>query len=345
MSTVDADAHVIETERTWDYMEGGDQRYRPVGITVPDASGHQKEYWLIDGHVFPRRSNIGADTNEGTREMTDIEGRLRHMDQLEVAIHVLYPTLFLRPVTNKPEVELALYRSYNRWLADIWQRGNGRLLWAAMAPTLDMDATLQELRWAKEHGAVAIFMRGVEHDRRLSDPYFFPLYEEASRLNLAIGIHSGNGNFDIHDFYAEEVGFAKFKLAVLGGFHSLVMDGVPKRFPHLRIGIIEISAQWVPYALHDLGMRFARQGRAFDRGNALRDNNIWVACQTDDDLPYVLKYAGEDNLIIGSDYGHADTSSELEALRRLRHSGEVSAPIIDKILDANARALYGLNPA
>lgn len=62
----------------------------------------------------------------------------------------------------------------------------------------------------------------------------------------------------------------------------------------------------------------------------------------DDDLPYVLQYAGEDNLVIGSDYGHADTSSELEPLRHLKQEGKVPPRVVDKILDDNARALYGL---
>ncbi|MBI2991762.1 MAG: amidohydrolase family protein, partial [Deltaproteobacteria bacterium] len=57
---------------------------------------------------------------------------------------------------------------------------------------------------------------------------------------------------------------------------------------------------------------------------------------------YVLNYAGEDNLVIGSDYGHADTASELEALRNLKRQGEVSPGVINKILDDNPRALYGL---
>ena len=34
MLSIDADAHVIETEKTWDYLEGTDRRYRPVPITV-----------------------------------------------------------------------------------------------------------------------------------------------------------------------------------------------------------------------------------------------------------------------------------------------------------------------
>ena len=46
--------------------------------------------------------------------------------------------------------------------------------------------------------------------------------------------------------------------------------------------------------------------------------------------------------MIGSDYGHNDTSSELEALRNLKQSGNVPGRVIDKILDDNARALYGL---
>ena len=56
----------------------------------------------------------------------------------------------------------------------------------------------------------------------------------------------------------------------------------------------------------------------------------------------MLEYAGEDNLVIGSDYGHDDSSSELKALRILRQDGSVSRRAIDKMLDDNARALYGL---
>ncbi len=74
----------------------------------------------------------------------------------------------------------------------------------------------------------------------------------------------------------------------------------------------------------------------------LRKNKIWVACQTDDDLPYVLKYSGDDMLVIGTDYGHNDTSSEILALRKLKEDGTIPTPVVNRILDDNARALYGL---
>jgi predicted TIM-barrel fold metal-dependent hydrolase len=74
----------------------------------------------------------------------------------------------------------------------------------------------------------------------------------------------------------------------------------------------------------------------------LKEKRVYVTCQTDDDLDYLLGYAGEDNLVIGTDYGHSDNASEIEALRKIRNEGKITARVIDKILDDNARALYGL---
>jgi predicted TIM-barrel fold metal-dependent hydrolase len=341
MPTIDADAHVLETDRTWDYMEPSEREFRPQIVATPDVEESGGECWLVDGRLHPKGRNVGADTPRESREMGDIEARIKHMDELGVTVQVLYPTVFLRPFTNRPEVEIALCRSYNRWLADIWRNGQGRLRWVVVLPLLSMEKALAEARFARENGACGIFIRGLEGERRLSDPYFYPLYEEASRLDMPVCVHSATGSFTVHDFFAPECGFSKFKLAVVGAFHSLVYEGVPERFPKLKLAFIEVSAQWVPYAMHDLARRFERRGER-PKKELLRENRIYVACQTDDDLAYVLRYAGEDNLVIGSDYGHADTASELDALRRLKQQGDVGPQAIDRILDDNPRRLYKL---
>ena len=67
-----------------------------------------------------------------------------------------------------------------------------------------------------------------------------------------------------------ECGFNKFKLAVVGSFHSLIFNKIPEKFPKTRWAFIEVSSQWVPYAIHDYARRFERsgsQGRQ-DRGAA-----------------------------------------------------------------------------
>jgi aminocarboxymuconate-semialdehyde decarboxylase len=337
---IDADAHVIENESTWDYMLESERPFKPRIVSSTNR-GASTDYLSIDGRLIPW-TNIGKDTPKAAREMTDLDARLGHMDELGVDVQVIYPTVFIFPCTRRPEVDLALSRSYNRWMADVFKKAPDRFGWVLVPPLLTMDRVLDELKFGKENGACGVFMRGLEGDRRLSDPYFFPLYEEAGRLDLPICVHSANGSMIVHDFFADDSGFCKFKLAVVGAFHSLIFDAIPQRFPKLRIGIIEVGAQWLPYAIHDLARRYARKAKRLDE-HLLEENRIYIACQTDDDLSYILEYAGEDNLVIGSDYGHADNASELAALKRLKDRGDVKPRVMDKILCSNPARLYGLS--
>jgi len=113
------------------------------------------------------------------------------MDSLNVGHQVLYPTLLLAEVTLHPALMVALCQSYNR-LAERCAESGGRLHWVAMMPLVDMPATLDEMRWAKEHGAVGVHKRAAEaNDRPASDSYFFPFYNLARELELPICMHTG----------------------------------------------------------------------------------------------------------------------------------------------------------
>jgi predicted TIM-barrel fold metal-dependent hydrolase len=345
--TIDSDAHVLENPYTWEFIEASHKKYAPLVVYGSEArtatSGNvQKEYWVIDNRLQPKEANVGLDTAQDSREMKDITGRLKHMDELKIDVQVLYPTVFLRPLTLNVECELALTKGYNRWLAEIAKKGNGRLPWVACPPLYSMDKVRAEMEWAKANGACGIFMRGLECERRLSDPYFEPLWEIAGDLDLALCLHSGTGAFQVHDFFAGDSGFSRFKLCVVSAFHELLWNDVPARFPKTRWGFVEVSSQWLPYVLNDLGLRFKRRGKRLSP-TVLKDNRMYVAVQVTDDLKQVVDLVGPDNLVVGTDYGHNDTSSEIEALRLIKTNGQLPTAVVDKILGDNARALYGLN--
>jgi len=76
--------------------------------------------------------------------------------------------------------------------------------------------------------------------------------------------------------------------------------------------------------------------------NVLREYNIYVTCESDDDLPYIIQNAGDDNIMIGTDYGHTDTSSQVDVMTLLRQRDDINQDTKDKILYHNPRALYGL---
>jgi predicted TIM-barrel fold metal-dependent hydrolase len=352
MGAIDADAHVIETVQTWSYLDESESRYTPqlmtqsFGASLLSNEGLAvRDFWVIEGKAHGKDRNVGTDTSQESREMLSVEARLGHMDALGIEIQVLYPTLFLRPVVQDADRERALCKSYNRWMGDLWRQGKGRLRWVAKPPLRLLERApervLEELEWSKNNGACGIFMRGLECERALGDPYFYPLWRMSGNLDLPVCIHSANGSFLHHDFFADDTTFTKFKLAVVGACHTLIEKELAKKFPRVRWGFVEVSAQWVPYVLNDLADRCRRKGLSFPI-DALAANNIWVACENTDDLPYVLSHAGEDRLMIGTDYGHHDPSSELNAIHLIRKDHRITTTTAQKILETNPRAFYGL---
>ena len=122
---------------------------------------------------------------------------------------------------------------------------------------------------------------------------------------------------------------------------GLIMSEIPQVFPNLRWGFIEASSQWVPWIYLESENRYQAAGREFPK-DLFEEYGIYVTCQTNDDIPYVLKYSGEGNLVIGTDYGHTDPSSEMDAILDLKKMDDVSQERKDNILYHNPKALYGL---
>lgn len=281
-------------------------------------------------------------TTEAMRTMSDVEGRLKHMDQLKVDVQILFPTsMVLGQITPKREVEVALCRSYNRWMADVSSVDSRRLRWIATPPLMDIKESIAQMEWAKEHGAVGIRVRGFEGDRLCSDPYFFPVYEAAGEMGLAVTFHAGNAN-PAYASLSSGSAWAANKVPVMSAFQNLCYYEVPAKFPKVNWGFIEAAASWVPYMLIDLERRMVRDGKTPLTKTPLKDLNFFVASQTNDDFQNIIQYAGEDNLVIGSDYGHSDTSSELEALKNFEELSGLSHDVCKKICEDNPAVLFGL---
>jgi predicted TIM-barrel fold metal-dependent hydrolase len=279
------------------------------------------------------------------RELEDVPGRLAHMDAMGVDVQVIFPTFFIRYNTANAEAEWALSTTYNRWIAERCSQTNARLRWAAVLPLLQPDKAVEELRWAKEHGACGIFKRGFDLGRKVTDPHFFPIYEEASALDLPLCIHTG------HPLPGTEWdrGFP-----IIHSFTELVSSGMAKKFPKLRFGLIESGASWIPYAVSQLGAqkRAALRGRQnrFPRLYELepqlfRDGRLFVTLDPIDDVEALLKFGTEDSLMIGTDYSHTDISANLSALDEVRSWAEerrISDAQARKILETNSQVFYGL---
>ena len=359
---IDADTHVAESESMWKYLDEKMYHRRPVVVSVPNDTWYKTRnaFWLIDGNIFPKPAGKGSfplitpsaqereiardDMLIACREITDVEARLRDMDRLGVETQVVYPTLFLIYITDDGELDTALCRAYNRYMAQACAKSGNRIRWVMIPPLHSVDECLKETNWAKENGAVGIFFRGIERDRTMDDPYFFPLYKEASRLDLSICVHVAagcpafTGVFDLERNHT----FAAIRLLPPIAFRDLVANRIPELFPDLRIGFIESGASWVPFVLHALKRQLGGDEEWWGH-KLFRDYRMYVACEADEDIPYLYNYIPEEHMLIGSDYGHhGDPSNEPELVSAMNAREDISPAAKEKMMTDNARRFYAL---
>ena len=128
----------------------------------------------------------------------------------------------------------------------------------------------------------------------------------------------------------------------LFAFNDIVNNRIPEQFPKLRFGFIEAYATWVPYLLHSFKRQFREQWKFSSTQDLFREFRIFIACEAGENLPVIVDCIGEDNLVIGSDYGHNDPFEQRNLLPTLKSLTSIPSRVVDKMVRDNPCALYGL---
>ena len=305
---IDADAHVIETERTWDYLEPSDRKFRPRLYSTPDDPSRQ--YWVIDDkiagfrfltlterelHEFAERAGRNFETPQAARELDDVDLRLKHMDELGIDVQVLHNTFWIERMTTR-------------------RRCRSRPM-----PQLESLARrhLEEKPWP-----IILFLRRAGNEYRRGDCRNEVRQGQRRRRPSACGRSKATAIFPILTFIRSTkppaistcrlpcisptairrtlIFTARRRPAALRNFacptvtacFDVIMSELPKVFPKLRWGFIEASAQWVPWISREAAIRYRAGGRVFPT-NVFEEYNIYVTCQINDDVPYIVRCAAK----------------------------------------------------
>ena len=126
MRVIDCDAHVEESVESWQYLDPEYYLLRPIPVVFPEDTcfGSHNAAWVIDYKLRFFASNptlMKRARDKGVsipvQEMRDIKERLAHMDELGINVQVVFPSLWLGCLAENIELEAALARSYNQFMA------------------------------------------------------------------------------------------------------------------------------------------------------------------------------------------------------------------------------------
>lgn len=335
MTVLDADGHVTESyEQLARYL---DEPYRRRPLVSP--------FYAWDGWDRRLLGTLGDSAG-------DAETWLRVMDKHGVEQAVLYPTLGLfMSFLKDPLWAVALCRAYNTLMGEEFVKASPRLKAVALLPLQDPEAAAAELRRAvRELGHVG-GMLAADGGHVLGDRRFLPVWEEADRLGVMLGVHAsgshlGGAGVDHFPRFIQ-AHTCSHPFGQMRQLTSIVFEGIPERFPSLRIAFLEAGAGWAPYWMERMDDEYAR--RAVEApllrnkpSDYVRAGTIYFSCEADEWLlPQAVRLVGENQLVYASDFPHWDHSFP-GSIDEIRARGDLTDVQKRKILADNCRRLYGL---
>jgi hypothetical protein len=372
---IDCDQHLFETADLWArYIEPA-HREGALRLSEDDL-GYTWLTWRGE-RLMPAFHQVPGDTDTIGRQMRRLrEGqpaehtyaaitpdayeqpaaRIRQLDVMGIDIAVLFPNYGLgweRSLESNPVEQRANLDAWNRWTLDVQREGKGRLLPVAHLTLRDLDWLDGQLARLSAGGVrAAMIAPSLVDGMPLSHP-------DLDRAWRAFVEHEVTPVFHVSDvrrpfdeaWYADDpdkgnpvLGSVFLATAPALALADLAVHGVFERHPELRIGVIELSAVWVPLFLLNLDGGFEFHARF--NGGPLTEmplkpseyitRQVRVAAFAYEAPDRLIRRAGE-LFMCCSDYPHSEgTADPLGDYRRM--SPAAAEP-------AQAPGLFGDNAA
>lgn len=344
---IDADTHIVEDTNIWDDFPSEFLDVKPKVVTTePDQARPGQfptgQYWMVDGELYGKGGQALINYQDGTRNFRNPDARAVQMTECGVATQIIYPSIFLGLATKTARAELAMVRCYNRWMADLCSNYKTQFRFVAVPSAKNIDASVADMQEWKDSGACGLLLRGYEDDKLLNHRHFWPLYKRAAELDMPICIHIGQGSRNMRGIEAQGGNAIGIAVPNLLAFSSIVNSNIPSEFPNLKFGIIESGSEWAAFAFSRAARYRERYGVPDHTEKLLADGRLFITCEAHEDIGQIVKHVGTECLMLGTDYGHSDTSTELRAHALLAERNDIGAALAQKITVDNPRNFYGL---
>ena len=333
-------------------------------VTVIDADAHARDNddfirpFLGEGFQNRRPPFLPRETYDrnlgGTLGHAGIkhEERLSAMDTQEIATAVMYPTSGLGiGRIREPGYQRSLCRAYNEFIAD-YCKASPRLKAVANLPVNDPVAAVEELRHAvTELGLVGGMLAAQGHGKNFGTPEYFPLYEEAQKLNTPLAIHAFGGDEPGSEIFDQFISIhtTGHPFPVLRQLTGMVYAGIPELFPDLKLGFLEIGCGWIPYWTDRMDEEWEKRGAVEapeckqEPSHYITSKNLFYGCEPDEKtIGHVVGEIGSETIMYASDYPHWDMSWP-DSGSLIWERTDLSPEAKQNILGNNARRFYGLD--
>jgi predicted TIM-barrel fold metal-dependent hydrolase len=291
------------------------------------------------------------------------EARVRLLDEQGLEAALLFPTLGVgmqEALKKDLDALHASFSAFNSWLDEDWGFDrDGRLYAAPMITLADPDQAAAEVDRVLAMGArILVMVPGpVPTGKGYLSPgneIYDPVWARVSESGVPMAIHAGlsgvaqygkiweapTGQFEAFKHSAFPI-VALADRSISDTLAAMICHGLLSRFPELKLFSVENGANWVPDLLRHLREGYGKMPFAFgDEPVEQFKQQVWVSPFYEDDMDLLKELLGDDRLLFGSDFPHAEGLSD--PLNFTDDIPNFDADETLKIMRDNARALIGV---
>ena len=287
------------------------------------------------------------------------EARLELMDRQGLEACLLFPTLGVgveQALRTDADATCAALHAFNQWLDEDWGfHYRNRLYAVPMISLMDLRKACAELEWCLERGARLVLLRaapvpGDAHSRSPGDPLYDAFWARVAEAGITVAFHAGDSGYGRYAAAWEPRGSMEaFRGYAFGSvtqagratydvMAALIIHGVFKRHPNVRVCSIENGAEWVEPLLSKLEKCYGQMPMAFDEppGETFR-RHVFVAPYYEDDVRRVADAIGVRQVLMGSDFPHAEGLAD--PIRFVDELSGFDATEVRKVMRDNTEAL------
>lgn len=266
---VDVDSHHYE-DRRWHeiipYIE--DDAIRDWARAMTERSGKASATTITTAQVgnqevSGRILRAGRNQLEDQRDLTaadtrhdDVRRMIWSMNMMSIDYAVMFPTPMLHlSLHPSVDVEVQLARAYTRWLTEQILPQDDRLKTLVYLPFNDPVASLKTIEdFAETPGVLGFMVTSIRY-RPVHANEYAPVYAALAERGMPLAFHAA---YNWHEQAMTQLN--KFIAAHALGFTfcniihltNLLVNGIPERFPGLKLLWVESGLAWIPFLMQRL---------------------------------------------------------------------------------------------
>ena len=355
---VDADAHHYETECWAEITECIEQPVIRQWSEASLAKGNSRPGLLVS---MPGNQDVGGRISryhlrryeETEKHVPRVVAQTRRaMAAMGIDVTVLFPTVMLElGLHPQSEVEAAVARAYARWMTTRILPLEPAIKALLYLPFNDPEASVRLVEdFAEAPGVVGFLVTSVRY-RPVHDNAYMKLYAALQERGLPLGFHAAYHWYDrsmelLNRFISvHALGFPFYHMVHMTNW---VINGLPERFPKLKVIWIEGGLAWVPFLMQRLDNEYMMRSSEAPLLQRKPSEYMKEMYYTSQPMEYpedldVLRTTfaminAETQLLYASDYPHWD----FDLPSRIYDLPFLSAGAKRQILGANAQRLFRL---